>query len=84
MGFLVLIAVGAVFGWLASILSRSDDRGGIALNVAVGLAGALVGGASASASSLMIGVSPHGLLIALLVASALLLTVNYARSPHAR
>ena len=78
MGFLVLIAVGGILGWLASILGRSDDRRGIALNVGLGVVGALVGGALASESSLMIGVSGMALLLALVASIVLLAGLHLA------
>lgn len=84
MGFLVLIAVGGILGWLASILSRSDDRQGILLNVTVGVFGALAGGAIASSNSLMVGLSPNALVLAFFGAILLLTGLNLARSSHAR
>ena len=57
MGFLVLITVGGIHGWLASILSRGDDGRSIALNVGLGAAGALMAGAIASEDSLILGLS---------------------------
>ena len=79
MGFLVLIAVGSVLGWLASILSRTDDGQGIALNVAVGAAGALVAGMLASSESLLVGLSANALLVAMLGAVVFLGGFNLAR-----
>ena len=79
MGFLVLIAVGGILGWLASILGRSDDGRGIAANVGLGIVGALVAGAFASSDSLLIGLSATALLLALLGASVLLGGFNVAR-----
>lgn len=84
MGFLVLTAVGSILGWLAAILSRSDDRHGIALNVAVGVFGALAGGAIASSASLIDGLSATALGLAFFGAVLLLGGMNLARSSHAR
>lgn len=44
MGLLILIVVGSVLGWLASIVLRIEDSRGILVNAAVGVAGALVAG----------------------------------------
>jgi uncharacterized membrane protein YeaQ/YmgE (transglycosylase-associated protein family) len=84
MGFVVLIAIGGILGWLASILSRSDDGRGIALNVGLGVIGSLAAGALASSESLLIGLSATALLSALAGAAALLLGLNFARRSAAR
>jgi uncharacterized membrane protein YeaQ/YmgE (transglycosylase-associated protein family) len=84
MGFVVLIAVGGILGWVASILSRSDDGRGIALNVGLGVIGALVAGAFASTDSLLIGLSAQALLLALLGASVLLAGLAFARRSFSR
>ena len=80
MGFLVLIAVGGILGWLAAILSRSDDRRGMILNVAVGVIGAVAAGALGSSAPLAAGLSATALLLGIVAASALLCAVNVARS----
>jgi uncharacterized membrane protein YeaQ/YmgE (transglycosylase-associated protein family) len=84
MGFVVLIAVGGILGWLASILSRSDDGRGIALNLTLGVMGALVAGALASNDSLLIGLSARALLLALVGAVVVLGAFNVVRAsrPH--
>jgi uncharacterized membrane protein YeaQ/YmgE (transglycosylase-associated protein family) len=40
---LVWLVLGGLIGWIASILMRTDAQQGILLNVAVGIAGALIG-----------------------------------------
>ena len=42
--FLVWIVMGAVVGWLASLLMKTDGSQGTLLNIVVGIAGAFVGG----------------------------------------
>jgi uncharacterized membrane protein YeaQ/YmgE (transglycosylase-associated protein family) len=44
MGLVFLVVVGGMLGWLAAIVMRMEDTRGIAQNVAVGIAGALVAG----------------------------------------
>jgi uncharacterized membrane protein YeaQ/YmgE (transglycosylase-associated protein family) len=44
MGIIILIIVGGILGWLASIVMRTDAQQGILLNVVVGIVGALLGG----------------------------------------
>ena len=40
---LVWLVLGGLAGWIASIVMRTDEQQGILLNVAVGIAGALLG-----------------------------------------
>jgi uncharacterized membrane protein YeaQ/YmgE (transglycosylase-associated protein family) len=44
MGLIILLVVGGVIGWLASIVMRTDAQQGILLNVVVGIVGALLAG----------------------------------------
>jgi uncharacterized membrane protein YeaQ/YmgE (transglycosylase-associated protein family) len=44
MSLIILIVVGGILGWLASILMRTDGQQGIILNVVVGIVGALLAG----------------------------------------
>lgn len=44
MTLLLILLVGGVIGWLASILMRTDGQQGIFLNVVVGVVGALIAG----------------------------------------
>jgi uncharacterized membrane protein YeaQ/YmgE (transglycosylase-associated protein family) len=44
MGIIILLIVGGVLGWLASIVMRTDGQQGLFLNVVVGIVGALLAG----------------------------------------
>lgn len=44
MGLIILLIVGGVIGWLASLVMRTDGQQGIILNVVVGIVGALIAG----------------------------------------
>lgn len=44
MTLLLILIVGGVIGWLASILMRTDAQQGMFLNVVVGVAGAVIAG----------------------------------------
>jgi len=44
MGFLFMIVVGAILGWLTTIVLRIEAPRGILLNIATGIAGALLTG----------------------------------------
>jgi len=42
MGLIILLIVGGVIGWLASLVMRTDAQQGILLNVVVGIVGAFI------------------------------------------
>lgn len=44
MNIIILLAVGGVLGWLASIVMRTDGQQGIFLNIIVGIVGAVLAG----------------------------------------
>lgn len=44
MTLLLILLVGGILGWLASILMRTDAQQGIFLNIVVGIVGALIAG----------------------------------------
>lgn len=44
MNIVVMLIVGGVLGWLASILMRTDGQQGLVLNVVVGVVGAMLAG----------------------------------------
>ena len=44
MGLIILLVVGGVIGWLASMVMRTDAQQGIILNIVVGIVGALLAG----------------------------------------
>ena len=41
---IIVLVIGGVLGWLASIVMRTDAQQGILLNIVVGIIGALLGG----------------------------------------
>jgi uncharacterized membrane protein YeaQ/YmgE (transglycosylase-associated protein family) len=44
MNIIIILVVGGVLGWLASLLMRTDGEQGIFLNVIVGIVGAFLAG----------------------------------------
>jgi len=44
MGILLWIIFGAIVGWIASIIMRTDDEQGGFMNIVVGIIGAFIGG----------------------------------------
>jgi uncharacterized membrane protein YeaQ/YmgE (transglycosylase-associated protein family) len=44
MNLIIMLIVGGVLGWLASLIMRTDGQQGIVMNVVVGIVGALLAG----------------------------------------
>lgn len=44
MNLIIMLIVGGVLGWLASVLMRTDGQQGILMNVVVGVVGAVLAG----------------------------------------
>lgn len=44
MTLILILIVGGIIGWLASLVMRTDARQGVILNVVVGIVGALIAG----------------------------------------
>ncbi|MBT2189012.1 GlsB/YeaQ/YmgE family stress response membrane protein [Sphingobium nicotianae] len=44
MGIIILLIVGGVIGWLASLIMRTDAQQGIFLNIVVGIVGSVLAG----------------------------------------
>ena len=61
MNIIILLVVGGVLGWLASIVMRTDGQQGIFLNVVVGIVGALAGFVLASFLNCCVVVSKNPL-----------------------
>ena len=89
MNLIILLVVGGIIGWLASIIMRTDAQQGVILNVVVGIVGALVagfvltpliGGVPITSGSL----SLSSILISLLGAIVLLAIVNLVRRGSVR
>jgi uncharacterized membrane protein YeaQ/YmgE (transglycosylase-associated protein family) len=84
MGLIILIIVGGILGWLASIVMRTDGQQGILLNVVVGIVGALLAGFLLNpligGGNVMSGdFSASSLLVSFLGAVVLLAIVNLFR-----
>lgn len=78
MGFVIVMIVGAVLGWLASIIVEREDRLGAAVCAIAGISGAVMGAALSGSVSLLAGVSPAQLLWAVLGAVVAIVAVNAA------
>ena len=84
MGLIILLVVGSLIGWLASIAMRTDAQQGIFLNIVVGIVGAMVAGLLLSP---LLGMAPitsgnysiGSLFVSFLGAVVLLAVVNLFR-----
>ena len=70
MGLIILIVVGALLGWLGSIVLRREDRGAILTMMGAGIVGSLLAGAILGNANLLATVGPLDLLWAVLGAIA--------------
>jgi uncharacterized membrane protein YeaQ/YmgE (transglycosylase-associated protein family) len=71
-GFLAMLIIGALAGWIAEKFTRSEH--GLLTNIIIGIAGAFIGGFLAS----MLGISVRGFwgaLIAAVVGATLLIVI---------
>jgi len=89
LNLIILLIVGGIIGWVASLIMRTDAQQGIFLNVVVGIVGAmlagfivtpLIGGASITEG----GINIQSILISLVGAVILLAIVNLFRRGTAR
>lgn len=81
MGLILSLIVGAVIGWLASLVMKTNAQMGALMNILVGIVGAWLGGvlagllgfaATTTAASLIVGIIGACVLIALLKAVGVL------------
>ena len=89
MTLILIIIVGGIIGWVASMVMKTDAQQGILLNVVVGIVGALLGGFLLApllgGGSITSGsFSLPNLLISLLGAIILLAIVNLVRRGSVR
>ncbi len=88
MGLIILLIVGGILGWLASIVMRTDAQQGVFLNIVVGIVGALLGGfllaPLVGGGSITAGISAGTLIVSFLGALILLAIVNLVRRGSVR
>lgn len=89
MNLIILLVVGGLIGWVASIIMRTDGQQGIFLNIVVGIVGSilagfvvtpLIGGAPITSG----GISLTTVVVSLLGSIALLAIINLVRRGSAR
>jgi uncharacterized membrane protein YeaQ/YmgE (transglycosylase-associated protein family) len=84
MGLIILLIVGGLIGWVASMIMRTDAQQGVLLNIVVGIVGALIAGFLLNpligGGNIMSGdLSISAILVSLLGAVVLLAIVNMFR-----
>jgi uncharacterized membrane protein YeaQ/YmgE (transglycosylase-associated protein family) len=89
MNLIILLVVGCIIGWLASMIMRTDGQQGVILNVVVGIVGALLAGFIITpligGASIMDGaINIQSILISLVGAIVLLAIVNLVRRGSVR
>ena len=90
MGWLIIIIVGGILGWLASMVMRTDGQQGLLMNVVVGIVGALLGGflggslLGEGANIVQSGISATSLIVSFVGALILLAIVNLVRRGRVR
>lgn len=84
MNFLIMLIVGGIAGWLASMVMRTDGQQGIILNVIVGIIGGFLGGLLLPMAGLALGGWVGYLVTALIGAIVLLAIVNLFRRGRVR
>jgi uncharacterized membrane protein YeaQ/YmgE (transglycosylase-associated protein family) len=78
MGLIIVIVVGALLGWLASIVIERDDRAGAVICALSGMVGSVAGAVLAGDVPLAIGVSPPQLLWGVVGAVLAIVAINAA------
>ncbi|RNJ62231.1 MAG: GlsB/YeaQ/YmgE family stress response membrane protein [Porphyrobacter sp. IPPAS B-1204] len=89
MNIILIIIIGGILGWLASLVMRTDGQQGILLNIVVGVVGAILGGLLISP---LLGAAPitsgsfdiSSLVVSFLGALILLAIVNLFRRGSVR
>lgn len=79
MGLIILIIVGALLGWLGSILLRREDRSAILVLAGSGVVGSLAAAAVIGQANLLAGISASDLLWAVIGAVVAIAVADIAR-----
>ena len=81
MGIILWIVFGALVGWIASLIMKTDSQQGLILNIAVGIVGAFIGGWAMSVfgESGVSGFNLYSFMVALFGAVMLIALVKVLR-----
>ena len=78
MNLIILLVVGGLIGWVASMIMRTDAQQGVFLNIVVGIVGAVIAGLLFG-HNMNAGITIESFLYALIGAVILLAIVNLIR-----
>ena len=79
MSLVILILVGAMFGWLATIVLRIEEGRGILANALIGVLGSLVAGLIAGSGTFLGGISGIALMWAVAGSVIAIVAFNLVR-----
>lgn len=81
MGIILWIVFGALVGWIASLVMKTDGEQGVLLNVIVGIVGAVIGGwiMTSLGESGVSGFNLYSFIVALVGAVVLIATIKFLR-----
>ena len=79
MGLLILVVVGALLGWLATIILRIEDGRGIMLSAAAGIAGSVVTGLVVGSGAILGTITGATLLWAVVGSAAAIAALHFFR-----
>ncbi len=81
MGVIIWIIFGALVGWMASLIMKTDAEQGMLLNIIVGIVGAVIGGwiMSSLGESGISGFNLYSFVVALVGAVVLIATIKFLR-----
>ncbi len=81
MGIILWIVFGAIVGWIASIIMKTDSQQGAVLNIAVGIVGAMLGGwlMSFFGQNGVTGFNVYSFIVALVGAVVLISLLKFVR-----
>ena len=76
MALILLIVIGALIGWLASIIARCEDSRGVLVQIGLGAAVAVVAGLLINNGAVLGGLSATALLLAVAITSITMAVYN--------
>lgn len=81
MGIILWIVFGAIAGWIASLIMKTDAQQGLLLNIVVGVIGAVIGGwiMSLLGESSVTGFNLYSFIVAIIGAVVLIAVVKALR-----
>lgn len=81
MGIILWIVFGALVGWIASLIMKTDSQQGAVLNIVIGIVGAVIGGwlMSVLGQGGISGFNLYSFIVALIGAIVLITAIRFLR-----